>query len=213
MDFKSFADQIPKIKNLPLPGRQAHYKLAPEIRIRELEEGRILKKNPRKAGVMALFYPDAASQTRLLFIMRKSYNGIHARQVAFPGGKKEKGDVSILDTALRETREEVGVITKHVEVIREVSEVYIPPSNFEVQPFVGLYHHSASFVLQEEEVEHLIEVPLAQVLDDKYLTSQILSTSYARNIEVPAFRLEGYTVWGATAMMLNEIRDLIKKVL
>ncbi len=213
MDFKNFAEQIPKIKNLPLPGRQAHYKLAPEIRIRELEAGRILKKNPRKAGVMALFYPDAASQTRLLFIMRNSYNGIHSRQVAFPGGKQEKGDPSILATALRETREEVGVITKQVEVVRGVSEVYIPPSNFEVQPFVGLYHKPSPFVLQEEEVEHLIEVPLAQVLDDEFLTSQILSTSYAQNIEVPAFQLEGYTVWGATAMMLNEIRELIKQVL
>lgn len=213
MDFKIFAEQIPKIKNLDLPGREAHYKLAPEMRIRELEAGLIKKKNPKKAGVMALFYPDMASQTRLLLIMRRSYNGVHSRQVAFPGGKREKTDTSLLETALRETREEVGVLTERVEVIREVSEVYIPPSNYDVQPFVGLYHQPAPFVLQVEEVDHLIEVPLIQVLDDNYLISQTLSTSYAKNIEVPAFHLEGYTVWGATAMMLNEIRELLKQVL
>ena len=213
MDFKNFAEQIPKIKNLPLPGRDAHYKLAPEIRIRELEAGRIVKKNPRQAGVMALFYPDGTAQTRLLLIMRRSYNGVHSKQVAFPGGKREKDDVSILDTALRETREEVGVITQKVEVIRGMSEVYIPPSNFEVQPFVGLYHQPSPFVLQKEEVAHLIEVPLIEVMDDRYLIAQTLSTSYAKNIEVPAFNFGGYTVWGATAMMLNEIRELIKQVL
>ncbi|NER08988.1 NUDIX domain-containing protein [Muriicola jejuensis] len=213
MDFKNFAEQIPKIKNLPLPGRQAHYKLAPEMRIRELEAGKIVKKDPRRAGVMALFYPDEASQTRLLLIMRNSYNGIHSRQVAFPGGKQEKEDASLLATALRETWEEVGAIPEQVEVVREVSDVYIPPSNFEVRPFVGLYHRTRPFVLQPEEVDHLIEVPLIQVLDDAFLTSQILSTSYAKNIEVPAFYLQGYTVWGATAMMLNEIRELIKQVL
>jgi 8-oxo-dGTP pyrophosphatase MutT (NUDIX family) len=213
MEFKIFAERIPKIKNLPLPGRDAHYKLAPEIRIRELESGKIIKKNPRKAGVMALFYPDAAQHTRLLLIMRRSYNGIHSRQVAFPGGKLEKGDASILATALRETREEVGVPPDRVEVIREMSQVYIPPSNFEVQPFVGLIPQPQPFVIQLDEVDHLIEVPLVQVLDDGYLSSQILSTSYAKNIEVPAFTLEGYTVWGATAMMLNEIRELLKRVL
>ncbi len=213
MEFTIFAERIPKIKNLPLPGREAHYKLAPEVRIRELEAGKILKKNPRKAGVMALFYPDASHLTRLLLIMRKSYNGVHSRQVAFPGGKKEKEDASLLDTALRETREEVGVFPDRVEVIRGMSEVFIPPSNFEVQPFVGLVPEPAPFVLQLDEVDHLIEVPLLQILDDAYLTSQILSTSYAKNIEVPAFTLEGYTVWGATAMMLNEIRELLKQVL
>ena len=162
---------------------------------------------------MALFYPDATHHTRLLLIMRRSYNGVHSRQVAFPGGKQEKEDVSLLATALRETREEVGVSPDRVNVIREMSEVFIPPSNFEVQPFVGLVPKPDPFVLQLNEVDHLIEVPLLQVLDDTYLTSQILSTSYAKNIEVPAFTLEGYTVWGATAMMLNEIRELLKQVL
>ncbi|MBT8282720.1 MAG: CoA pyrophosphatase [Muriicola sp.] len=213
MDFIKFSEQIPKIKNLPLPGRDAHYKMAPEIRIRELEEGNIIRKNPKKAGVMALFYPGESSQTHLLLIMRRTYKGVHSSQVAFPGGKKEKGDTSILHTALRETYEEVGVLPEKVEIIRGVSEVFIPPSNFEVQPYVGLYADPTPFILQEDEVEHLIEVPLKKVMDNSYLTSQILSTSYASEIEVPAFNFNGYTVWGATAMMLNEIRELMKQVL
>lgn len=162
---------------------------------------------------MALFYPDALLHTNLLLIMRRPYQGVHSRQVAFPGGKREKGDPSILATALRETYEEVGVLPEKVEVIRGMSEVFIPPSNFEVQPYVGLYPNPSPFILQQEEVEHLIEVPLNKVMDDTYLTSQILSTSYASNIEVPAFNFNGFTVWGATAMMLNEIRELIKQVL
>ncbi|QBA63748.1 NUDIX hydrolase [Muriicola soli] len=213
MDFIKFSEQISKIKNLPLPGRDAHYKMAPEIRIRELEEGNIIRKNPKKAGVMALFYPGEAYQTHLLLIMRRTYKGVHSSQVAFPGGKKEKGDASILHTALRETYEEVGVLPEKIEVIRSVSEVFIPPSNFEVQPYVGLYADPAPFIIQEDEVEHLIEVPLNKVMDNSYLTSQILSTSYASEIEVPAFNFNGYTVWGATAMMLNEIRELMKQVL
>lgn len=212
MDFTEFTEQIPKIKNLPLPGRAAHYKMAPEIRIRELESGIIIRKNPKKAGVMALFYPDTLHRTQVLLILRRSYEGVHSNQVAFPGGRKEKGDPSILATALRETYEEVGVKPEHVEVIRSMSEVYIPPSNFWVQPYVGLYKKTDPFILQQDEVEQLIEVPLIQLMDDTYLTSQILSTSYAKNIEVPAFELKGFTVWGATAMMLNEIRELIKQI-
>ncbi len=186
--------------------------MAPEVRIRELESGNIIRKNPKKAGVMALFYPDARHHTQVLLILRRAYEGVHSNQVAFPGGKKEKGDSSILATALRETYEEVGVKPEHIEVIRSMSEVYIPPSNFWVQPYVGLYRRPDPFILQQEEVEQLIEVPLLQLMDDTFLTSQTLSTSYAKNIEVPAFELNGFTVWGATAMMLNEIRELIKQV-
>lgn len=186
--------------------------MAPEVRIRELESGNIIRKNPKKAGVMALFYPDAMHHTQVLLILRRSYEGVHSNQVAFPGGKEEKGDPSILATALRETYEEVGVKPEHIEIIRSISEVYIPPSNFWVQPYVGLYKKPDPFILQQDEVEQLIEVPLIQLMDDAYLSSQTLSTSYAKNIEVPSFQLNGFTVWGATAMMLNEIRELIKQV-
>lgn len=161
---------------------------------------------------MVLFYPNDKYDTQVLLILRRSYKGVHSNQVAFPGGKEEKEDSSILSTALRETFEEVGVKPERVEVIREMSEIYIPPSNFWVHPYVGLYKNPEPFILQQSEVEQLIEVPLMHVMDDSFLTSQTLSTSYAKNIEVPAFHLNGFTVWGATAMMLNEIRELIKQV-
>lgn len=162
---------------------------------------------------MALFYPDFKNGTKLLLILRKTYKGVHSNQIAFPGGKVEDGDVDLVHTALRETHEEVGVPPDKVMILKSLSTVYIPPSNYEVQPFVGMLDRPLSFVPQESEVESLIEVSLMDFLDDGLIFNQKLTTSYATNIEVPTFKLNGYTVWGATAMMLSEIKELLKQVL
>ena len=187
--------------------------MAPLIRIKELETGYIKKKNPKKAGVLALFYPNERQSTNLLLILRKTYQGVHSNQIGFPGGKSEKGDQDIMHTALRETHEEVGIPPQQVSILKSLSEIYIPPSNFEVQPFIGLYENPKPFVLQESEVESLVEVSLSDFMDDAKVFTQKLSTSYAKNIDVPAFKLNGYTVWGATAMMLSEIKELLRQVL
>jgi 8-oxo-dGTP pyrophosphatase MutT (NUDIX family) len=213
MDFTRFSQLAPKIKNLPLPGRASHYKMAPELRIQTLEKGLEPGKNPKKAGVMALFYPDERNCTHLLFILRKTYRGVHSNQIGFPGGKQEAEDNSLLDTALRETEEEVGAERQRITVIRSMSDLYIPPSNFEVRPFIGLYRKKQPFVPQRSEVEALVEVPFSDVLDERKLTSRIMKTSYANEIIVPAFELRGYIVWGATAMMLSEIKELFKRVI
>lgn len=186
--------------------------MAPEMRVRELEHLRKVPEDARKAGVMALFYPGAEGLTHLLFILRKSYPGVHSDQIGFPGGRLEETDSDLLHTALRETEEEVGVPSGMVEPIRPLSRIYIPPSNFEVSPFMGLSRETPSFVPQESEVAALIEVPLAAVLDARNLTTERLRTSYADNIEVPAFLFRQHLVWGATAMMLNEIRTLLKEI-
>lgn len=187
--------------------------MAPEIRIKELKAGLSAKITPKKAGVMALFYPNDAGIAHVLLILRKSYEGVHSDQIGFPGGKAEKGDENILATALRETYEEVGVHPNKVQVIKSLTKVFIPPSNFEVQPYIGLYDASEPFIPEEAEVEALVEVPVRDFLDDRNLRSQRLSTSYASNIEVPAFKLNGHTVWGATAMMLNEIKEIFNETL
>lgn len=187
--------------------------MAPKLRIEELQKQAAISKKARNAAVISLFYPNMAENTNLLLILRKTYKGVHSNQIGFPGGKYEKEDTDLLYTALRETHEEVGVMPERIEVIKTLTQIYIPPSNFNVQPYIGLYKNPSPFTIQEEEVEALVEVSLSDFMDDNLVFSQKLTTSYANNIDVPAFKLNGYTVWGATAMMLSEVKELLKQVL
>lgn len=198
---------------MPLPGEEAHYKMAPIERLAELTKMAKGKSEARKASVLALFYPSNTNEPYLILILRKTYKGVHSAQVGFPGGKAELEDISSKHTALRETEEEVGVPQNAVTVVKKMTEIFIPPSNFFVQPFIGFTNKMPKFIAQEDEVEALIEVPLSHFLDDNVLATKKLSTSYATDIEVPAYILNGHVVWGATAMMLSEIRELLKQVL
>ena len=204
---------VTKIKNLELPGEQSHFKMEPEISKQWRDSKKIAERKPKQAGVMALFYPNKSLETQLLLILRKTYKGVHSNQIGFPGGKVEEDDMDLEATALRETHEEVGVLPKKIEVLKELTELYIPPSNFIVQPYIGLYREPEPFKIQESEVEALVEVLFTDFMNDKNLIYQKLTTSYAQNIDVPAFKLNGYTVWGATAMMLSEIKELLRQVL
>ena len=197
---------------MPLPGETAHRKLAPLMRIQELSNINILERNPQEAGVMAVFYPGLNSETRLVLILRKTYQGVHSNQIGFPGGRLEAGDSDLRETALRETEEEVGIPQDEISVIKELTRLYIPPSNFWVQPFLGILEKNPVLVPQESEVEEILEVKLADFLDERNMIKKNLSTSYAKNIEVPAYRLNGHVVWGATGMMLSEIRELLLKI-
>ena len=213
MDFDDFSNRISKIEKLELPGSASHHKMMPLFRIKELASLEINKKRMKKAAVMALFFPDTDYGTNLLLILRNTYNGIHSNQIALPGGKMEKGDKDLLHTALRETYEEVGAAPDQIQVIRSLTKVYIPPSNFEVTPYLGLYHKERPFMAQPWEVAAMIEVSLGDFMDDRNIFHHILNTSYADNVEIPAFKLNDYIVWGATAMMLSEIKELFKQVL
>ncbi len=213
MTFQEFEKKIVKIAKMQLPGESVQFKMAPMERLAEMKRLAYKKNTAKRAGVMALFYPGNDNKTNLALILRKTYKGVHSAQIGFPGGKFEKEDITLQETALRETEEEVGVLRASVCVLKQLTEVYIPPSDFFVQPFVGLTNTTPQFILQKEEVEELIEVPLVHFMDDSIKTIQILSTSYAKNIEVPAFMLNNHLVWGATAMMLNEVREMLKELL
>lgn len=208
MIFSDFINQIEKLQQKQLGGLTSQFKLAPKLRMRYSEE-LILSKNPKKAAVLALFYPDSNNQTRFLLTERASYNGAHSAQISFPGGKFDKTDDNLKTTALRETFEEVGVPFDAIQIIRQTSDAYIPPSNFLVAPFIGISKKTPLFI-PNEEVAEVIEVLVSDLLDDENLTFVEMETSYMKNIEVPCFKLNDYIVWGATAMMLSEIKDLLK---
>ena len=213
MTFAEFEKRVVKIAKMELPGEAIQLKMAPIERLIELKTKARELNTARRAGVLALFYPNSNKEACLILILRKTYKGVHSAQIGFPGGKVEQEDINIEATALRETEEEVGVSRDTVSVLKELTEIYIPPSNFFVQPFIAITSKTPNFIAQEDEVEELIEVPLSHFMDDAILTTKILSTSYANNIKVPAFLLNGHTVWGATAMMLSEVRELLKEVL
>jgi len=207
MDFSSFLTHISRLKKVPLGGLDSQFKMAPEMRLKFTKDS-IEKRNPKESAVMALFYPDKEDQTRFLLMLRPNYNGTHSAQISFPGGKKDSRDRSLIATALRETEEEVGISKKSITIYRELTKTYIPPSNFWVTPYLGFINNNPRFITNEE-VELLVEVKVADLLDDQSLITKNLTTSYMENIEVPCFFLNDHIVWGATAMILSEVKDLL----
>jgi 8-oxo-dGTP pyrophosphatase MutT (NUDIX family) len=187
--------------------------MVPPFRQELVRQQKEAMKNAKKAGVMALFYPDFNEKTKLVLILRKTYKGVHSAQVAFPGGKLENQDKNLEATAVRETFEEIGVPIQEIQVLKQLTEVYIPPSNFFVQPFFGILNATPNFKKQDEEVEAIIEIALSHFLDDEIIINKTVKTSYDVEVEVPAFKLNNHVVWGATAMMLSEIKDLLKQML
>ncbi|RCS27262.1 CoA pyrophosphatase [Polaribacter sp. WD7] len=181
--------------------------MAPKLRLKYDPE-QLSANNPKRAAVLALFYPNDKNETTFLLTQRASYKGTHSAQISFPGGKIEQIDTSLQETALRETFEEVGIHPDSISVFRELTDVYIPPSNFLATPFLGFSVKRPNFTTNHE-VEKLIEVLLSDLLNDSSLTTVIMNTSYMKNAEVPCFKFNNYVVWGATAMMLSEIKELI----
>jgi len=210
MDFDSFLSHISSLKKMPLGGMDSQFKMAPAIRKKFVLKDLIIA-NPKDSAVLALFYPDSTNQTNFLLTQRASYNGTHSAQISFPGGKMEKSDTNLEKTALRETFEETGVSQNDIKIYREITKTYIPPSNFWVTPFMGFLEYTPKLVASHE-VSEFIEVKLRDLLNDTSITSKNLTTSYMENIDVPCFKLNDYIVWGATAMILSEIKDLIKSI-
>lgn len=213
MTFDYILKSISKIENISLPGQTSQFKMVPPFRQELVKRQGENIKNAKQSAVLALLYPDAQNETHLVLILRKTYKGVHSAQIGFPGGSVEDDDESLEHTALREAFEEVGVLEKNVSIIKKLTDVYIPPSNFFVQPFLGYTSVRPQFVKQEDEVEDILEVKLFDILDDTYVISKSVSTSYKVDVEVPAFKLNGHVVWGATAMMLSEIKDILKATL
>ncbi|WP_026977411.1 NUDIX hydrolase [Flavobacterium tegetincola] len=212
MIFTDFLKYVPKIAKENLIGEEAHQKMSPPERLNFVKENKDAILNSRKAAVLMLFYPKN-TQTHLILIVRNAYPGVHSSQIGFPGGKVEAFDINLEATALRETHEEVGIAPEKISVVKAFTQLYIPPSNFTVFPFLGYSTEELVFKPDPREVFGIIEVSLNDFLDENNFTTENLQTSYMKEIELPVFKFDDKIVWGATGMMLSELKEVLKKVL
>ena len=219
MNFKDLKRIIPKLKLSNLNSKTSQIKLAPSFRKEfiKLNSNKLL--HSKKAAVTAALYADDNNLVRLILILRNTYNGVHSNQIGFPGGRVEEDDKTLFDTAIRETFEEIGIAVEKNELIRELKEIFIPPSNFNVYPFLVLLKNPPSFVKDDKEVKEIITIDLDSLLNCKItqtlipVPTKLNELNTQNDVLVPTFKLAGYNVWGATAMMLSEIRDLINDVI
>jgi 8-oxo-dGTP pyrophosphatase MutT (NUDIX family) len=155
----------------------------------------------RRAAVLVpvLLEPEGA---RLVYTVRRDHLPDHAGQISFPGGSMEPGDDSLLETALREAEEEIDLSPDLVEVIGELEEMYIPPSNFRVSPFVGLLPPEAELVMAPDEVEAIFTVSLDELMSPETFR-RVPWTRDGRDYMVPVFAVGDSktrrNIWGATA--------------
>lgn len=202
--FEKLINTLTAQLNKPLNGKQAHYEMAHATRVfpnmTDVE-------NYRLSAVIVLLYPNQTNEACVLLIERSTYDGHHSGQIALPGGKHEPADADLKATALREFFEETGSSVTPT-VIGKLSEVYIPVSKFIVQPYVAYLNKRPDFFINDMEVYKLIEWELNKLLEQNITQTTTITVS---NIDIitPYFMVDEKILWGATAMIINELKHII----
>jgi len=196
--------------SLPLPGVAAQLQMAHEER-KLFFHTKVVPQDARLSSVMILIYQQDG-QYFIPLIVRQQDGHVHGGQVSFPGGRFDEEDADLQTTALRELSEEIGVPAAEVKLLGRLTEFYIPPSNFLVHPFVGVHDDIPLFIPDEREVARVVPVCLDDLLDDRNISSREITLNNGLKIMAPAFCLEGLVVWGATAMILSELRTLLREL-
>ncbi len=202
-------DKIKPLLNKPLPGLAAHLKMAPPTRKAELEAAKEVVPFAKKSAVMILLFHEN-EKLKVVFIRRSFYVGIHAGQMAFPGGRFEESDGTVEETAFREIEEEIGVTRNEIELLGRISDIYVPPSNFLISVFVGYLSEKPVYKPEEREVAEIIEVDFEEFLKPDSVTIKPFHVPSANNTVVaPCYQTSKCDIWGASAMVMSELIDIL----
>lgn len=191
-----------------LPGTGVQWEMASSDRMIK-DFPRIKREDSRLAAVLILIYPDNRSLNTIL-IQRPTYKGVHSGQISFPGGKAEEKDTDLIETALREASEETGIDPNEVTVLGCLTPLFIPVSDTEVTPVIGWQNNKPNIDIDPAEVVHIIEADLEKLANPSIIK---VKSFPVRNemLDVKYYDYEGYTIWGATAMLLHEMITLFHR--
>ncbi|PBQ34669.1 coenzyme A pyrophosphatase [Sphingobacteriaceae bacterium] len=193
-----------------LPGIDAQYMMAPLNRQRMNQE-QLKTQNYRPSAVMIVFCENANGDLYIPLTERMTYNGAHSGQVSLPGGKFEPEDLDLMNTAIRECFEEIGV--KEIDVIGKLTPLHVPVSSFLIHPYVGICKiKDPVMVNQEREVKRLIKLAVTDLLEDSIVKEGSMQVMESLSIKTPWFEVEELKVWGATAMILSELKQILKLI-
>lgn len=206
MTFDQWVESLRARLTSPLPGPAAHEPLRATAvgDVRPVFEH---KTPPKPGSVLILLYPDRG-EIKFPLTKRPEYLGAHSGQVSLPGGKAEPGETAI-ETALREGEEEIGVRQNDIEVIGSLSNFFVIPSNFMVTPVVGVLRSKPLFVPDPVEVVRVLEGTVSELLKENAVAVKEITAARVYRLNAPHFLIEDEVVWGATAMMLNELRMVV----
>jgi 8-oxo-dGTP pyrophosphatase MutT (NUDIX family) len=209
MNFESFVNDLREHLRQPLPGHSAHDLMRAEP-IGHWRPKLDHKTPPRPGAVLILLYPEDGI-VKFPLIRRATYAGAHSGQISLPGGKAEAGE-TVVETALREAEEEIGLDRSRAEVLGALTEFFVIASNFTVTPIVAAMRGPIVFKPDPYETAGIIYGDLFDLLrEEAVLKKEILAAGQYRMM-APHFEIEREVVWGATAMMLNELRVILKDV-
>ena len=206
-------ETLEKSFNQPLKGHHSHQKMAPASRSGDVEVARSNGniETAKKSAVMILMYNDEFG-TKVIFIRRSFYVGIHAGQIAFPGGRFEEEDITVENTALREIEEEIGIKPKEINVVGRLSDIFVPVSNFIISVFVGFLDEKPEYKIDEREVAEIIEVELSEFFQNDVISEkEFLVPSTSKSVKAPYYKVGNIELWGASAMVMSELIDMLKQ--
>jgi len=190
-----------------LPGEDAHRLMLPLGRDLYPEEG---KGNIIQSSVLLILFPDN-DMIHICLIKRPAGMRHHAGQIAFPGGRFEPSDNNLIQTALRESFEEIGVHADQLEIIGALTPIYVQVSNFAINPFIGWCKARPFFKTEQGEVDELFIIPIEKLLHPQTPQTKEVITSRG-NFNAPGYVINTLFIWGATAMILSEFNQIYRSI-
>ena len=207
MDFQRFITQLKITINNDLPGEESHQKM--RVIYDQSIELPFSKINSTAAAVLILLY---LADNEIYFFLTKRTDELkhHKGQISLPGGTQE-GNEKLIDTALRETQEEIGINKTSISIIGTITPLFVPVTGFMIYPFIGYSLNKLNPKPDPVEVATIFSVNISDLLNKENRTTEQRNIR-GYDVQVPYFKLNDYQVWGATSMILSEFRDLIKSI-